>query len=174
MKSGKSSEDRLYETLRICRLRVQDHIVRRSLFHNFPVIENDDLVAKLLHQRQVVTDKQIRQFLLPLQLLQKLHNLLLHGHIEGRGCLIKNEYFRVAHQRPGNRCPLALSAVELARILVEHGLGKPHAVQQFLRARQAPGVSRSSFFMYFVEWYSARKTGAKKSFKNLLKISSNG
>ena len=93
-------------------------------------MEHDDPVAKLLNQRNVVADEEIGQLPFLLQLLQKLDDLLLHGHVQCGGGLVKDEDVRVVHQCSCDGRALALAAGDLMRIAREKRSGKAAAFQQ--------------------------------------------
>ncbi len=90
--------------------------VRCPPLDDLPIVENDDLVAELLYQCEVMADKEIGQLFFLLQLLQQLDDLLLHGHVQGGGCLVEDEDAGIAHQRPGDGGSLALATGDLVGI----------------------------------------------------------
>ena len=80
--------------------------IRCSLFHDVPMVHNQYPVAELLHQRDVMADKQNgkRRALFTTKLVQKLQNFFLHCHIQRRGRLIANQHLRLYSKGAGNRC----------------------------------------------------------------------
>ena len=67
-----------------------DDGVGRSLFDDAAVVHDEGAVAKLLHEGEVVADKENGEAGLPAQISEQLEDLLLHGDIESRGRLIGN------------------------------------------------------------------------------------
>ncbi|MNC45242.1 hypothetical protein D3C75_941910 [compost metagenome] len=64
----------------------------------------------MLHHTQIMGNKHNGYAQLLLQPHQKIHNLRLDGHIQGRYTFVTDQYPRTDSQRPGNADPLALSA----------------------------------------------------------------
>ena len=91
----------------------EDDGIRCSLLYNLSLVHHQHPVTEGLYQRKVVADEQKRQVLLPFQILQQLHNLLLYRYIQGTGRLIADQEFRLDRQSPGNGRPLALAAADL-------------------------------------------------------------
>ena len=75
--SAYSSENGVNQSFCVVRLRVQDDLIGETVFYNLSVIEDDNLVAELLYQCQIVADEEICEFLFFLQLLQQQY-LALH------------------------------------------------------------------------------------------------
>ena len=74
-----------------------------------------------------------------LEPLQQVQDLLLHGHVEGRGRLVGDQQAWLARQRDGDRHPLAHAAGQLVGVLLEppFGLGDAHLVHQVERPVEA-------------------------------------
>ena len=79
----------------------------RRLFDQTAQIQNTDAVGHVLHHSQVMTDKQISQAELVLQIAHQVQHLGLHRHIQ-RGCGF------VAHNQLGFGCQCAGDANTLA------------------------------------------------------------
>ena len=61
-----------------------------------PGVHDRDAVGELDHQREVVRDEEDREAQLLLQLLDLLHDILLHHHVERRGRLVHDHQRRLA------------------------------------------------------------------------------
>ncbi len=68
------------------------------------------------HHPQIVADEQIPQLVIGLQLLQQIHDLRLHRHVQRAGRLIQHHEARFQHDGPGDGDALALAAAEFVRI----------------------------------------------------------
>lgn len=66
-------------------------------------------------EREVVAHEHHREAQLLLQLVQEVDDLLLHGHVEGRGGLVGDDDL-VARQRHGDEHALALAARQLVGV----------------------------------------------------------
>src|SRR6266508_6015651 len=66
--------------------------------------------------RQIVSDEQVGEFELLPQVLQKINDLCLNGHVQRRDWFVEDQELRVYLQRAGDTDPLALSAAELMRV----------------------------------------------------------
>ena len=111
--------------------------------HQYPV-------AELLHQRNVVGDKENGEAapLLGSQGVQQLQNFLLHRHIQRGGDLVADQKPGRDGQRPGDRRPLALSAADLMRVAAGIFRGQAAVFQEgfysfpgFLLGK--PGISQA-------------------------------
>ena len=60
-----------------------------------------------------MADKEVGHLPVLSEPRQQLHNLLLHGNIQGRGGLVTDQQLGLNRQRPGNGCPLALASANL-------------------------------------------------------------
>jgi len=78
---------------------------------------------------QIMTDKQITQGHLLLQLLQQQQDLRLYRYIECRYRLITNNHSGFQHQRPGNANALALASGELMGVLLHIGFAQTDTLQ---------------------------------------------
>src|SRR4029078_5834917 len=98
-----------------------EHPARRSLLDELALAEHDNRIGERAHDLEIVTDEEVGEFVLLLQLAQEIHYLRLHLDVEGRGRLVKDEEFWLEHQRAGNRDALALPAGEFVGIAVAPG-----------------------------------------------------
>lgn len=111
-------------------------------------VHDGDLGGDLGHEGKVVGDEDHGEAELLLQVVQKLDDLLLNGHVKGGGGLVADDQGRVARQGHGDDDALALAAGELVRVALEGALGvQADELEQLLggavppRARQllSPG-----------------------------------
>ena len=72
-----------------------------------------------------MSDEEVGEAKLLLQLHEQVEDLRLDRHVEGRHGLVRNDELRVHRQRPRDADPLALTAGELMR--VARGLLRPDA-----------------------------------------------
>ena len=70
----------------------------------------------MFHDREIMSNEQVSQAVLPLEILQQIDNLRLHGHIQRADRFVANEQLRFNRQRASNPNALALPATELVRI----------------------------------------------------------
>ena len=67
---------------------------------------------------QIVTDEQIAELMVGLQLLQQIDDLRLHRHVQGTGWFVQYHEARFQHHGARDRDALPLAAAELVRIAV--------------------------------------------------------
>ena len=60
-----------------------------TLLHRFTVLHDNDVIAQCSHYLEVVTNKEIREVMLLLQVAQQIDNLGLYRAIECRSRLIE-------------------------------------------------------------------------------------
>ncbi len=83
-------------------LRVIDDLLNRALFHHLAMIEHDNMVGDLRHDRQIMGDVDRRGPLFRDDLLEGFQNLDLRGDIKCRGRLIQDKkawFFDQGHRR---------------------------------------------------------------------------
>ena len=99
-------------------------------------VHDDDAVADLPHDGDVVADEEQRRVLLALHLLEEGQDLRLDGDVERRGRLVRDDQPRGAHQAHADHGPLAHAAGELERVLPRPALGvaDAHGVEPVHRA----------------------------------------
>ena len=85
-------------------LRVSDYFIRCPLFNNVPMVHDQYPIAELLHQGDIMADKENGKILsLPgPQLIQQGYDLLLHRHIQGRRGLVTDQQLWFDCQSPSN------------------------------------------------------------------------
>ena len=112
-------------------------LAERALLDDLARIHHRDAVADFDRDPDIVGDEDHRHAELALQFAQQQQDLDLHGGIERRGRLVREQDFRLAGQRQRDHRALAHAAGHLVRIGVEPALGggNPHHLQHFQRAR---------------------------------------
>ena len=77
-------------------------------FNNSPQIHHSNPVTDMLNNTEIVSDEQVCQIELVLQILKKIENLSLNRYIKSRNRLIGNNYSRFENQSSGNGDTLSL------------------------------------------------------------------
>ncbi len=72
-----------------------ENILRGSVLHKVSQIHNAHRIGNMLHHTQIVGDKQVGQLILLLQVLQKVNDLCLNGHIQSRHRLVADHELRI-------------------------------------------------------------------------------
>ena len=106
-----------HQMLCILVLRMVHDLFHRALLHDLAAVYYQNLLADSADDIQVVGYKQDGHALFPVDLPQKLQNLLLHHHIQSRCRLIGDNQLRIADGRQGQHGPLPLPAGHLMGIL---------------------------------------------------------
>ena len=88
---------------------VLKHLFRRALLHDAAIAHDDHPVGEGPHHLQIVANEQIPQVVQALQVAQEVHDLRLHGHVEGGRGFVQHHEARFQHHGPrdGNALPLA-------------------------------------------------------------------
>lgn len=126
------NRNRGQQALRIRVQRKLKQLLGGALFYQTAQIHDHDLVRNVLHNRQVVSNKHIGQALFRLQILQKIQDLRLNGHIQRGNRLVTDNKLGVQRQRPGNTDTLTASAVQLMRIGKHEPLRKADGIHELL------------------------------------------
>ena len=123
--------------LRIGMDRRAHDLAERALLDDLAGIHHRDAVADFDGDADIVGDEDDRHAELALQFAQQQQDLDLHGGIERRGRLVREQDFRLAGQRQRDHRALPHAAGHLMRIGVEpaFGGGNAHHFQHFQRAR---------------------------------------
>ena len=79
-----------------------------------------------------MSDEQVRQAKLGLQVVQQLEDLGLDGNVERRHWLVEHDQARFNGQRAGDPDPLALASAELVRIAGNCIHREPYQLQELL------------------------------------------
>ncbi len=75
-----------------------ENIRRLADLNDAPEIHHGDAVADLLHDREIVSNEQVREPEFLLQVVQKIDDLSLHGHIECGKRLVADDERRLDSQ----------------------------------------------------------------------------
>src|SRR5215469_4843677 len=86
--------------------------------HQLAEVHHRDSVADVPVDRQIVSDHDVGQAELVLQVLQQVHHLRLDGYVQRRHGLVRDNQLRLERQRPGDPDALPLTAGELVRVPV--------------------------------------------------------
>src|SRR6266446_10224418 len=94
------------------RLRVRHHrlavkIFGRRQLNDLSEIHDGDAICDVLHHREVVSDEHVGEIVVPLEVLEQVDHLCLHGDIEGRYRLVADD--ELWFHREGARDPDALT-----------------------------------------------------------------
>src|SRR5207247_1899973 len=95
-------------------------------------VHHRDAVADVPHHRKIVSDEQIRELEAILQVLEKVDDLRLDGHVECRDRLVANNELRLHGERAGDPDALTLAARELVRVAVGEVRVETHHAQELL------------------------------------------
>ena len=101
----------------------------RCDFHQSTQIHHTDVIADVLHDRQIVRNEQQCDVPLALQANDEIQYLRLDGYIERRYGLISNQKLRIQRQRPGNADALALATGKLMGIAMRSLRTQAHESQ---------------------------------------------
>ena len=96
--------------------RVLVQILGRSHLDDLAEIHDRHAITHVLDDRQVVSDEEVREAEVPLEIPEKIDHLGLDGYIERRDRLIADDEIRLHGQRAGDTDALPLAATELVRI----------------------------------------------------------
>ena len=115
---------------------VFENLLDGVVFPDDAIPHDYDLVGELTHDVQVVGDEQYRHAPRLLEVSHKLEDLLLDGHVQGRGGLVCDEELGLAGDGHGDHHALLLAARELVGIAVDAfgRIGQP----AFLEERDGP------------------------------------
>src|SRR6266852_9070959 len=97
-------------------LRICQDLRGRSLFDDAAMLHHRDIVADLRCNTQIMGDEQQGDAEPGLDLVEQFEHLRLHGDVERRYRLVRDQYIGIERQRAGNGDTLALPAGELVRI----------------------------------------------------------
>src|ERR687898_1517174 len=88
----------------------------------------------------VVSDKDIGNLQSFLKILEQIEDLSLEGYVQRRYCLIADDEFRVAYQRPGDPDALPLTAAKCVRVAVQVAILQPDESERVARDRARLGT----------------------------------
>ena len=110
-------------------LRREEDAVRRAEFHQRTQVHHRHAIGYVAHHRQIVGDEQQRQAQRLLELVEQVHHLRLHRHVQRRDGFVADHELRFQHQCPGDADALPLPAGELVRIARHVVRVQPHPAQ---------------------------------------------
>ena len=124
--------DGIHQTNGIGVLGIIEESPGGGLFHDVSGVHHRHLVGHFGNDAQVVGDDDNGHMELFLQVLQKLQDLGLDGHIQGRSGLVGNQQLRISGQGHGDHDPLAHTAGKLMGVFVHPlpCLGNANQLQQ--------------------------------------------
>ncbi len=113
------------ETPRVWISRIREDVVTRAAVLDLAVPQDENRSAELLHDRQIMRDKQHRKVLALNGLPEQFDDLGLHRDIKCRGRLVSDDNSRTSQKSPCNADALFLPAGELMRIPGQQAQRKP-------------------------------------------------
>ena len=122
--------------------RMREQRPHRSRLHLRAVLHDHHTVRHFGDNTHVMRDQNDRGAKIPLQVTQKVQHLALHGHIQRRGRLIRNQHLGPQRQSHGDHHPLTHTAGKLMRILRQapFGLRQTHGTKRLQRAGAGLGA----------------------------------
>ncbi len=143
-------------------------------FHDFAEIHHSDAVADVLHDREVVGDKEVGQSEIALEVLHKIDNLGLDRDVESGHRFIAYEKAGIERQCARNADALPLTAGEFVRIALGVLPREPHPFKKLERAARALGASADAVDVERladgVNDFSARVQGTVGVLENHLEV----
>jgi hypothetical protein len=94
----------------------------------------------VLHDREVVRDEHVREVVVPLQVLEQVDHLCLHGDIEGRHGLVADDELGLHRESTRDPDALTLSARKLVRVPIRVLRPQAHFLEQLPDARVRGGA----------------------------------
>jgi hypothetical protein len=113
-------------------LRIVEDRLDRPRLDDPPGVHHHHPIAQPGDRAEIVGDQDDRHAELAAQPLQQLQDLRLHGGVERRGRLVRDQQVRPAQQRDRDHHPLAHAARELVRVALEAAArrGQPDLIEQ--------------------------------------------
>jgi hypothetical protein len=102
----------------------------RALLHDLPEVHHRDAPGDLAHHREVVSDEEVGEAPLPLEVGEQVQHLRLHRDVERGDRLVADDERRLHRERPGDADPLALASGELVGIPARMARIEAHLLQQ--------------------------------------------
>ena len=115
--------------IEILRIRHLDHPTQ---------IHHGDPITHVLDEREVVRDEEVGEAQIPLEVVEKVHHLSLHGDVQGADRLVQDQKVRLHGERSRDPETLALSTTELVWIPIDMVLPKADALQELDHATARP------------------------------------
>ena len=122
-------------------LRVDQDLLARAVLDRAAGVHHQHVVGHLGDHAEVVGDDDDRGVELPLEVLQQVEDLGLHGDVERGGRLVGDQQRRVVDQPHRDHRPLPHAAGELVREVVDPAVGLRDADPVEHLDRLAPGVA---------------------------------
>ena len=97
-------------------------------------VHHGDAVADVADDRKVVSDEQVGQPELLLQVFEQVDDLSLNRNVQRRNRLVADDEARVNCQRPSDADSLTLPAAELVGVAIGHVRVQPYGLQQLRHA----------------------------------------
>ena len=110
--AGRKGEVGRQEVLGIGMLGIGKELVSWRQLDQGSLVEDGDPLGKVSDHCQIMGDKEVRKVKFLLQVCQKLQNLGLNGHIQGRCRLVTDHKLGTADYGTSNANPLALAATK--------------------------------------------------------------
>ena len=130
---GGAARYRLEQSLGVRVMRRVEHVPLGRLLRRPSRVHDHDVVRDVRHHAEVVRDHDQRGVRLLLQPQQQVDDLGLHGRVERRGRLVRDDHPRRERQRHGDHRPLPHAAGELVRVVVHPPVRarNAHPAQEF-------------------------------------------
>ncbi len=112
------ARDRLQQPPRVGVLRRSEQLLGGGRLDDPAGVHHGDVVGHLRDHTEVVSDDHDRHPQLALEAFHQRQDLRLHGHVERRRRLVRDQQLRVIHERHRDHRPLAHAPRELVRVLV--------------------------------------------------------
>ena len=107
-----------------------EHLLRSATLDDAAEIHHCDIVRQVLNHGKIVSNEQVGDTELFLQILQQIQNLGLYRHIKRRSRFIADHQFRLHGQGAGDGYTLALPPGELMRIAPGRFIGQTYLLEQ--------------------------------------------
>ncbi len=98
-------------------LRMTEQLRRRIRLDDAATLHHGDLIGRLCRHRKIMRDEQHAQAMLLAQVAQQAKNLRLHGDVERRRRLVRDEQARLVDHRHRNQDALSLPTGKLVGIV---------------------------------------------------------
>ena len=106
-----------------------EKILRSPLLDDAPQVNHRDLVAQILHHREVMADQDVAQSELVLQVFQQIEHLRLHRDVQRADRLVGDDQSGLRDQGPRDGDALALAAGEFVREFFHVGIAQADLLQ---------------------------------------------
>ena len=124
-----------------------EDLPRVAGFHDLAGVHHLDALGHLGHHAQIVGDQDDRGAVGLLQVLHDVQDLRLHGHVQRRGRLVRDQDLGIAGQGHGDHHALALAAGHGVGIAAERAFGIRQAHLGEHVHRDAPGLAHGDLLV---------------------------